>query len=202
MKEKFSHIPSRRRRRSICPCQPDATFQVVPSPPHSLEPEVEGTRPSGTSLCTETSSWGRRDVVAHASIRGFAVSRTAMKKSYEGRRHSPSRASPIGARPWPKSGSSLKSSRPPAFTRQTMLLCLPSLTLKEILTRPAPFDIRVRCEASRTSRTASDGPRRRLLSSFPCAAPTLRRWLSSDSFDKPVARLLRPEPIAATSIPP
>jgi len=43
-RRKPSHVPSRRRRRSTCPSQPRPAITDVPSPAHSLEPEVEGDR--------------------------------------------------------------------------------------------------------------------------------------------------------------
>ena len=120
MREKPSHVPSRRRRRSICPSQPRPAIADVPSPAHSLEPEVVGDRHNSKLRTTKTSSWGRRDMMRSTIYSGSpGLADVAMKKIYEGRHHSPWRRSIMGSPSWHGSGSSSTSSRPPVFARQT-----------------------------------------------------------------------------------
>ena len=58
--EKLAHNPSRRRRSSNCPISTVAgQGRVVPSSPHSLEPEVEGDHLIGMIRPSGASSWGR-----------------------------------------------------------------------------------------------------------------------------------------------
>ncbi len=93
----------------------------MPSPPHSLEPEVEGDQLNGMTSTSGASSWGRRDVVRSTIYSGFRSRRTAMKKNFEGRHHSAPRRSTMGSPSGGGSGSSLESSRPPALAQQTRL---------------------------------------------------------------------------------
>ncbi len=120
MVENSAHIPSRRRRRSNCPISAGAgQVRVVPSPPYSLEPEVEEDRRIQTIWTSGISSGGRRDAIRSTIYSGFRRRRTAMKKNFEKRRHSPLRRSMMESPSGGLSGSLLESSHPPAYTRQT-----------------------------------------------------------------------------------
>ena len=94
-------------------------LKAVPSWPHSLEPEAEADRRIYEDPPCNVSSWGRRDAIRSSIYAGFRPRRIATNQAFEERHHSPGRASSMGTRPAPSSGSFSSSSRPPAYTRQT-----------------------------------------------------------------------------------
>ncbi len=175
MRGKPSHVPSHRRRRSTCPSQPRPAIPVVPSPAHSLEPEAEGDRPGRATAPSCVSSWGRRNVRRSTIYSGSPVDTdVAMKKTYEGRHHSPWRRSVMGPPSWHWSGSSSRSSRPPVirstdyFTASSWKRVLGPLADGPFSPRitSSPVDSSVRFAASTPSHTANAGQWLRSPSSF------------------------------------